>query len=209
LAIDVIAKGGPPGRLPFRPMPRVPRVALLTAAAAVVTALALAGCSSAAAPPRGPKVTVKLSAPTDESRVSASHATVRGTVEPARAHVQVLGQSVSVARNGSFSTQVGLAVGTNLIDVVASAPRSAGAVTAVRVIRFLLVTVPLVDGESPKQAAAGLQALGLNVHTDNSSDPLSFLIPAPVKVCSSSPIAGARIDPGATVTLHTSKICGL
>jgi hypothetical protein len=179
------------------------------AVAAVIAALGLAGCGSAAAPPPGPKVTLSLIAPADESRVSSAETTVRGRVTPARARVQVLGRAVPVAPDGGFSAQIALAVGTNLIDVEASAPRSSGAATAVRVIRFLLVTVPEVSGESPQQATAALQALGLAVKTDGSGDPLSFLIPASTSVCSTDPSAGARIDPGATVTLHTSKLCGL
>ena len=180
------------------------------APAALALTLALAGCGSAAAPPPGPKVTLELSAPADGSRVSATTATVSGTVAPARrTRVEVLGRGVAVTADGRFSTHVGLAVGTNLIDVVASAPRSAGAVTAVRVVRFLLVTVPQVDGLSPSQATRDLKALGLAVKVNGSSDPFSFLIPASTSVCYSTPSAGAKVDPGATVTIKTSKICGL
>jgi hypothetical protein len=155
-------------------------------------------------------VTLALTAPADDSRVSTATTTVAGTVTPARrTRVQVLGHTVAVSRDGRFATPVGLAVGTNLIDVIASAPRSAGAVTAVRVVRFLLVTVPPVAGLSPSEATRTLQGLGLTVKTDASSDPLNFLIPASTRVCYSTPSAGARVDPGTTVTIKTSRFCGL
>jgi hypothetical protein len=149
-----------------------------------------------------------LTGPTDGSRVSASSATVSGIVRPAQARVQVLGQRVSVNQHGRFATRVELAVGANLIDVEASAPRSVGAVSAVQVVRFLLVTVPQLDGESPPQAAAALKSLGLAVVTHGSNNPFNFLIPGSTQVCSTSPSAGTRVDPGATVTLATGKICG-
>lgn len=189
-------------------MLRALRAMWIPAASALCVVLGLAACGTAPGPPPGPAITLALSRPADLSRVSASVVTVRGTVKPARARVQVLGRAVHVAADGDFSTQVALSVGTNLIDVEASAPRSAGAVTAVRVVRFLLVTVPQVSGESPARAAAALKALGLEVKTQSASDPLSFLIPAPVQVCATTPLAGARVDPGTTVTLHTSKLCG-
>ena len=189
-------------------MPGAVRVASATLAVALCAALALAGCGTAAGPPPGPKVTLELTAPADRSRVSVSSATVAGTVTPARARVQVLGRVVPVSEAGRFSLTVGLSVGTNLIDVEASAPRSTGAVAAVRVIRFLLVTVPSVTGDSPNQAVAALKALGLGVVTHGSSDPFDFLVPGTAKVCSISPSPGTRVDPGATVTLKTSKLCG-
>jgi hypothetical protein len=190
------------------PMPAAFRAASATVACALCAALLVSGCGTAAGPPPGPKITLKLTAPVDESRVPASSATVAGTVTPARARVEVLGRAVPLERDGSFSVRIALSVGTNLIDVEASAPRSAGAVAAVRVIRFLLVTVPSVVGESPKQAATSLKALGLTVKTQGSSDPFNFLIPGSSQVCSISPPAGARVDPGTTITLKTSKFCG-
>jgi hypothetical protein len=179
-------------------------------AALALMALTLAGCGSAPAPRPGPTVTLKLTAPADGSRVSAATATVSGTVSPPRrTRVAVLGRVVPVAPDGSFSAQIGLAVGANLMDVVASAPRSAGAVTAVRIVRFLLVTVPQVAGQSPAQATQALRSLGLEVTVKGSSDPFGFLIPGSTSVCYSTPSAGAKVDPGATVTIKTSKLCGL
>ncbi len=185
------------------------RVASATLAAALCAplALALAGCGTAAGPPPGPRITLKLTGPADESRVSATTATITGRVSPIRARVEVLGAGVPVARDGSFSLRVGLAPGTNLIDVEASAPRSTGAVAAVRVIRYLLVSVPQLNGESPAQATSELRALGLAVKIVGSSDPLSFLLPGSATVCSSTPAAGTRVNPGSTVAIKTSKLC--
>ncbi len=185
------------------------RVRVASAALGLVlgAALALSGCGTAAGPPPGPKITLALTAPRDESRVSASSATVAGTVTPARARVEVLGRTVPVTRNGHFAISIALAVGTNLIDVEASAPRSTGAVAAVRVIRYLLVTVPSVSGESPNQAIGALRALGLTVRIQGSSNPFNFLIPTSTQVCSSSPAAGTQVNPGSQVTLKTAKFC--
>jgi hypothetical protein len=188
-------------------MSAVPRVALAPLAAVLWVALLAAGCGTATGPPPGPPVTLTLSAPADGSRVSAQSAIVSGTVSPASARVQVLGREVRVASDGRFAIAVGLGVGTNLIDVEASAPRSTGAVAAVRVIRYLLVAVPALTGESPTVAGTALSALGLAVKVQGSSNPLNFLFPGATKVCSSSPVAGTRVDPGSTVTIKTSRFC--
>ncbi|WP_249012030.1 PASTA domain-containing protein [Conexibacter sp. DBS9H8] len=171
--------------------------------------LVCAGCGAAAPAQPGPRVSLTLSSPADDARLAGPDVTVSGTVSPARATVEVLGQAVSVDPTGHFSTQIALSVGTNLIDVEAAAPRSSGAVAAVRVIRYLLVAVPSVIGESPGQATAALRALGLRVTVLASTDPLGFLLPTSVRVCSSTPGAGARVQPGSSVILQTSKLCGL
>lgn len=189
-------------------MSRVSDTKAGVAAVLLISVLALAGCGTAAAPRPGPAVTLALSAPGDGARMSAATATVVGRVSPARARVEVLGHTVAVAHDGNFSTRVRLAVGTNLIDVIAAAPRSTGAVSALRVVRFLLVTVPQLSGESPAHAAAALKALGLAAKTTNSANLFSFLIPTSAQVCSSAPSPGTRVDPGTTVTLRVSKLCG-
>jgi hypothetical protein len=189
-------------------MPGAVRAASATVVAVLCAALLLSGCGTAAGPPPGPRVTLKLSAPADGSRVSASTATVAGTVRPVRARVAVLGRAVPVSRDGHFSITIGLSPGTNLIDAEASFARSTGAVAALRVVRFLLVTVPQVVGENPDDATDALKALGLSVKVQGSSDPFNFIIPGSNKVCSITPLAGAHVDPGATITLKTSKICG-
>jgi hypothetical protein len=119
----------------------------------------------------------------------------------------VLGRAVLPDRNGHFSTSVPLAPGTNLIDVIASAPRARPAMFALRVIRYVLVTVPDVTGKSPGAAATAIRGAGLRsvLHVDNA--PLSFLWPFPPQVCSQSPAGGARVGPHSVVTLQASQVC--
>lgn len=79
-------------------------------------------------------VSVNVTAPVDGSRVKADHVTVRGTVTPSNATVQVLGHDAQVG-NGIFTTFVSLHRGSNSVDVVASAPGSAPASTSVTIVR--------------------------------------------------------------------------
>ncbi|HET9074401.1 MAG TPA: PASTA domain-containing protein [Solirubrobacteraceae bacterium] len=179
-------------------------------ARAALAALSVGGLAACGSPPPrpGPAVSLQLSNPADGTRTSAVTVTVSGRVHPVRATVLVLGRSVPVQADGSFSARVALGVGTNLIDVEASAPRSVGAVTALSVVRFLLVTVPNLGGESPSQASHALRALGLSVKLRGAADPFGFLLPTSDQVCSSEPGPGARLVPGTTVTLLTAKLCG-
>lgn len=64
---------------------------------------------------------VQIAAPADGSSVSGDRVTVRGTVSPPDASVQIVGQNAQVG-NGVFTGSVGLHSGSNTIDVVASAP---------------------------------------------------------------------------------------
>ena len=159
------------------------------------------------APTRIPRVQLRLSAPADGTRVAGSSITVSGTVSPARAKVRVFGRPASVRPDGSFSTRVSLRTGMNLIDVLASLPHASDAMSAIRVERYVLVAVPQVVGKSPDDAEAALQAAGLVPKLQPSGDPLSFLVPLPTQVCSSSPRSGVQVSPGSTVTLATGKFC--
>jgi hypothetical protein len=71
-------------------------------------------------------VRIQITAPVDGSSIRADRVTVRGTVTPPEATVQILGQSAQVG-NGVFTGSVPLHRGANSIDVVAS---SAGAAPA-------------------------------------------------------------------------------
>jgi hypothetical protein len=66
--------------------------------------------------------------------VRTDRITVRGTVTPADAAVQVTGQSAQVG-NGVFTTSVAVHPGDNSIDVVASAPGLAPATTTITITR--------------------------------------------------------------------------
>jgi glucodextranase-like protein/PASTA domain-containing protein len=159
------------------------------------------------APVRVPRVHLRLSAPTDGTRVAGSSITFSGTVSPVRAKVRVFGRPASVRPDGSFSTRVSLRTGMNLIDVLASLPHASDAMSAIRVERYVLIAVPQVVGMSPDHAEAALQAAGLVPTLRPSSSPLSFLVPLPTQVCSSSPGFGVQVSPGSTVTLATGKFC--
>jgi hypothetical protein len=185
-------------------------VNLLRAAVGIGGALTLAlltcGCGQASKPPGAP-VRLSLQAPPDDVRVVATSATVKGDVMPARARVLILGHSVPTDVHGHFSTRVALSPGTNLIDVIASAPRARPAMVALRVIRYLLVTVPDITGRSPASAIAVLRAHGLKPILRGDGNPLSFLLPFSMQVCSQSPSGGARVQPNSTVTLQPGQVC--
>lgn len=101
------------------------------AVAAMVSACGSSGGISAAG---GSVTRVQVSAPADGSVVSSDRVTVRGTVSPTNATVQVLGQPAQVG-NGVFSTSVALQAGSNQIDVVASAPGTTPTTTTVTITR--------------------------------------------------------------------------
>jgi hypothetical protein len=166
----------------------------------------ISGCG-AAKPPAATPVKLSLTAPTDGSRVSSGSVTVTGTVSPVQARVLVLGQRVTVQADGSFSTDVLLSTGTNLIDVLASAPHAPAAMSAVRVVRYALETVPQVIGDSPSDAQAAIRAAGLVPKVVSSGSPFNFLVPLSTQVCSTSPSAGTKLSPGSTVTVNTGKLC--
>jgi hypothetical protein len=77
---------------------------------------------------------VQVTSPSDGATVRANRITVRGTVSPADAAVQVLGRPAQVS-NSLFSSSVSLRPGTNDIDVVATAPGTDPTTTAVTVVR--------------------------------------------------------------------------
>lgn len=101
-------------------------------AAAVVVSLGI-GCGSSKT--ASSKVTLQISAPQDGGSVRADRVTVRGTVTPSDATVQILGQPAQVG-NGVFTGSVPLHRGSNTIDVVASAAGSAPVTTTITVNRL-------------------------------------------------------------------------
>jgi hypothetical protein len=106
------------------------RLTVLTTTSAVV--LVAVGCGSSDT--QHSRIAISVSSPADGSRVSADRVTVRGTVTPPDATVQVGGQDAQVG-NGIFTASIPLHSGTNTIDVLASAPGSAPASTAINVTR--------------------------------------------------------------------------
>jgi hypothetical protein len=113
-------------------VPRMGRVLKIPAAArawtvAVVAALglAVAGCGSTTSTTTSTvgagAVSVVVVAPTSGSVIAASNVTVRGTVDPANATVQIQGQPAAVG-NGVFTGTAALHPGKTTIDVIGSAP---------------------------------------------------------------------------------------
>lgn len=101
-------------------------------ATGVAIAGGVAGCGSSSG--KSSEAHVQVTAPVDGSIVASNRVTVRGTVSPPDAAVQVLGQQAQVGNN-VFSSSVSLHRGANRIDVVATAPGANPTTTAVTVIR--------------------------------------------------------------------------
>ena len=105
-------------------------VAVLGVATGVAVAATVTGCGSSSSS----EAHVQVTAPVDGSVVRTNRITVRGTVSPSDASVQVLGQPAQVG-NDLFSASVSLHSGANHIDVVATAHGANPTTTAVTVIR--------------------------------------------------------------------------
>jgi hypothetical protein len=84
--------------------------------------------------PTDATVSVQITSPADGSSMRADRVTVRGTVTPPDAAVQIVGRSAQVG-NGVFTGSVPLKRGQNTIDVVASAKGAAPASETITVTR--------------------------------------------------------------------------
>lgn len=167
--------------------------------------IALDGCGAASRPER--QVRLRLGGPADGTRVHTGSITLTGTVSPAGAIVLVLGHRVPVVRGG-FTAQVPLSPGTNIVDVLAGAPRAQAAMNAVHVVRVVYVPVPDLAGADPSDAQHQLAAIGLRPHVHNSDDFFDSLLPLiSDHVCSTSPSAGTKVPPDSQITISVSKTC--
>jgi hypothetical protein len=96
-----------------------------TVAIIATLGLAVAGCGSTTSTTTSTvgagAVSVVVVAPTSGSVIAASNVTVRGTVDPANATVQIQGQPAAVG-NGVFTGTAALHPGKTTIDVIGSAP---------------------------------------------------------------------------------------
>ncbi len=169
-------------------------------------AVLLAACGSTTRP-APPPLRLSVTSPADGGRTLASQVLVRGTVGPGAPDVLVSGKRAAV-RAGSFSTWVSVSAGTNVIDVIAGAPRAADAMTVVRVYRQLPVAVPDVSGQDPDAAARELTRAGLRPRLQGGGGFFQSLLPFVSKqVCSTDPAAGSSLPPGSAVTLQIARIC--
>lgn len=156
--------------------------------------------------PRHAPVRVTLSEPADQSIVHTESVELRGDVRPHRASVQVRGTSAPV-RGGAFTASVPLEPGVNVIDVLASAPGARPSLTAIRVRRQVIVTIPDLAGASPADAEGRLHDLGLEAKSHYSGGLFDDLVPDDPVVCETDPRAGERAGVGRTVTLLTARLC--
>ncbi len=180
----------------------MPRVLALAVALAT-----LAGCGGAdRLPPDPPAVRLTIEAPPDLATVKEDRVELRGRVSPARAAVEVGGES-AVVSGGAFSATVPLEEGANVIDVSATMPGRSAAFAALRVTYDPRVTVPELTGVQDDEAAGRIDALGLEPQLDSDGGLFDELRSGPRRVCESDPPAGTVVDPGSTVTLKTAKRC--
>jgi hypothetical protein len=113
----------------------LPLMAFAGIVVGVISAAAIAGCGSGSgSKATGSSIQVQINAPSSGSVISADRTTVRGTVNPPTASVQIVGQQAQVG-NGVFTGSVALHPGANTIDVTASAPGFAPTTTTVSVTR--------------------------------------------------------------------------
>jgi Glucodextranase, domain B/PASTA domain len=166
----------------------------------------LAACASSTTP-APPPLKLRVSSPADGGGTLEPEVRVRGSVGPGAARVLVAGKPVAV-RRGSFTALVPVAAGTNVIDVLAGAPRAADAMTIVRVYRQLPVAVPQVAGQDPDVAARQLSQAGLRPRLQGGGGFFQSLLPFVSKqVCSTDPRAGSLLSPGSAVTLRIARFC--
>ena len=118
----------------------------------VLVMLATAGCGSSS-----PSVHVQVLSPVDGSSTSAERVTVRGTVTPDNATVQVAGQSAQVD-SGVFTTSVPLQPGTNQLDVIASAQGTAPVATTIAVTRGGSSSTPTSGSQQPQSTPSSSPA---------------------------------------------------
>jgi len=168
--------------------------------------LAVAACGGSARPSSGPRVTLSLNAPGDAKSVRADSVRVQGKVSPSGASVEVNGEAASVS-GGTFTAQVSLSPGENVIDVTASAPGRRPDADAVRVTRDMRVEIPELVGQPRGDAISRLKGLGLDVAEERSGTFLDRFFGADEQVCELHPGSGELVDPGSKVTITVAPNC--
>lgn len=170
---------------------------------------ALAGCGGdddpQPPPPLAP-VRLQITAPADEAVVRGGNVDVRGRVTPSIAEVTVLGRPALVT-GGRFTAVVPLEPGANVIDVIATAPRRRAALSALRVTRDVLVTVPQLAGVEEDELERVLEPLGLRAEVEHGGGILDVLRPGAAAVCEQDPEPGARVRRGRVVLVVVAKRC--
>jgi hypothetical protein len=170
--------------------------------------LALAGCGGDdPQPPRAlAPVRLQITAPADEAVVRGGNVDVRGRVTPSIAEVTVLGRPALVT-DGRFTAVVPLEPGANVVDVIATAPRRRPALSALRVTRDVLVTVPQLAGVEEDELERVLEPLGLRAEVERGGGILDVLRPGAAAVCEQDPEPGTRVRRGRAVLVVVAKSC--
>lgn len=210
------------------------------AAASVASMFAVAGCGSSgggavkatsvttSATKSAPAAQVQVTEPSDGSTIRHTQISVRGTVAPVTAAVQILGQPAQVS-NGVFDKTVPLHPGTNHIDVVASGSGMTPGTTSITVTRGARlvaavpkqqqtttqtqkqttappssVSVPSVVGERLDVAEADLGSAGLT-YKELGGGAFGIIVKSNWKVCQSRPSPGSQVSPNSRVTLIVDR----
>jgi hypothetical protein len=166
----------------------------------------LAACGGQAHAGAEPRVTVKLTAPSDAKLLRADSVQVQGTVSPGDAQVEVNGSPAAV-NGGAFVAQVALRAGANVIDVTATAPGRRADADAIRVTRDIRVAIPHLEGDDRDAASAQLRSLGLDPREQRGGNFLDRFIPGALQVCETQPPAGTLVNPHTTVTVVVARNC--
>ncbi|WP_445148516.1 PASTA domain-containing protein [Baekduia sp. Peel2402] len=180
------------------------RIGLLAGAAC---ALIITGCGGEKPATATAPVRLVVTSPSDQGTVRDERVEFRGTVSPAGATVLVRGEKALVS-GGTWSAQIGLEEGVNVVDVLASSGTARPALTAVRVRRVVEVTVPDVVGLSANDAQQELEDANLkaDLQTENGGF-FDELLGGSPKVCDTSPAGGTSVAPETTVDVHLARDC--
>jgi Glucodextranase, domain B/PASTA domain len=180
------------------------RPSLLAGAAC---ALLLTACGGGDPAPKAAPVRLAVTAPGDLGTVRADTVEVRGTVKPAGATVTVRGARAQVS-GGSWTAEVALEPGVNVVDVLASAGSARPALTAVRVRRVVDVVVPELVGLSADDARSALADANLEAELQTEDGGFfDELLGGSPEVCRTTPGSGTHVDPGATVVVQLARRC--
>lgn len=181
------------------------RIGLLAGAAC---ALLLCGCGGSDKPATArSSVRLQVTTPSDQGTVRDPSVEIGGTVSPSGSTVLVRGVKARVS-GGSWTAQVGLEPGVNVVDVMASSGGARPALTALRVRRVVEVEVPDVTGLSADDAQKELEDADLQA--DLRTDKGGFfddLLGGSPKVCDTDPAGGESVTPGTLVTVHLARDC--
>jgi len=180
-------------------------LALALVLAALTVLPGCGGDDDEPAPPAEP-VRLSLEAPRDRATVLSESITLRGSVSPVGAAVKVRGRE-AVVSGGEFRSRLALELGTNVIDVMATAPGRSPAFAAVRVTRQQTVRVPDIEGERAEDASSLLEDAGLRARVERNGGIIEDLIPRDARVCDTDPGAGEKVARDSIVRVRVGKLC--